>query len=185
MPRYKYVDGVKYRVVPQSVLGYALVREDSDNSLPEGGTEGQVLSKASNTDYDVEWSTVPNSLPTGGTEGQVLAKSSSTDYDVEWSTVESGGGDKVYVCVPVYDEQTETITFTETWSEIKSYLDNGYIVCVRISSANQTILEYGSLVKYNSDTGIYSFSTIKFNGLSVTSTTYTTDSADGYPEIVD
>lgn len=58
MPKYKYVDGVKYRVVPQSVLGYALVREDSDNSLPAGGTEGQVLTKASNTDYDVEWTTV-------------------------------------------------------------------------------------------------------------------------------
>lgn len=58
MPKYKYVDGVKYRVVPQSVLGYALVREGSDNSLPSGGTEGQVLSKASNADYDVEWSTV-------------------------------------------------------------------------------------------------------------------------------
>lgn len=58
MPKYKYVDGVKYRVVPQSVLGYALVREGSDNSLPTGGTEGQVLTKASNTDYDVEWSTV-------------------------------------------------------------------------------------------------------------------------------
>ena len=58
MPKYKYVDGVKQRVVPQSVLGYALVREDSDNSLPVGGTEGQVLTKASNTDYDVEWTTV-------------------------------------------------------------------------------------------------------------------------------
>lgn len=58
MPKYKYVDGVKYRVVPQSVLGYALVREGSDNSLPAGGTDGQVLAKASNADYDVEWSTV-------------------------------------------------------------------------------------------------------------------------------
>lgn len=58
MPKYKYVDGVKYRVVPQSVLGYALVREGSDNSLPSGGTEGQVLTKASDADFDVEWSTV-------------------------------------------------------------------------------------------------------------------------------
>lgn len=58
MPKYKYVDGVKYKIVPQSVLGYALVREGSDNSLPTGGTEGQVLTKASNTDYDVEWSSV-------------------------------------------------------------------------------------------------------------------------------
>lgn len=58
MLKYKYVDGVKYRVVPQSVLGYALVREGSDNSLPVGGTDGQVLAKASDADYDVEWSTV-------------------------------------------------------------------------------------------------------------------------------
>lgn len=65
MPKYKYVDGVKYRVVPQSVLGYALVREGSDNSLPSGGTEGQVLAKASDADYDVEWSTVES----GGGDG--------------------------------------------------------------------------------------------------------------------
>lgn len=64
MPKYKYVDGVKYRVVPQSVLGYALVREGSDNSLPVGGTDGQVLTKASNTDYDVEWTTVESGCNT-------------------------------------------------------------------------------------------------------------------------
>ena len=58
MPKYKYVDGVKYRVVPQSVLGYALVREGSDNSLPAGGIDGQVLAKVSDADYDVEWATV-------------------------------------------------------------------------------------------------------------------------------
>lgn len=33
-----------------------------------------------------------NYVPSGGSSGQVLTKSSSTDYDVEWSTVQAGGG---------------------------------------------------------------------------------------------
>lgn len=156
MPKYKYVDGVKYRVVPQSVLGYALVREGSDNSLPIGGTEGQVLAKASNA-----------------------------DYDVEWATVESGGTDKVHVCVPVYDEDAESYTFTETWNEIKAYIDSGYIVAVRHSYANQTMMEYGSNIKYDADTGIYSFTAIRYDGLHVNTTTYTTNSADGHPTLLD
>lgn len=155
MPKYKYVDGVKYRVVPQSVLGYALVREGSDNSLPTGGTDGQVLAKASNA-----------------------------DYDVEWSTVESGA-DKVHVCVPTFNEETETIVLSETWSEIKSYLDNGYIVAVRYTSDNQTLMQYGSVIKYDSSSGIYSFTTIRYNGITVDMVTYTTDSADGHPSLID
>lgn len=80
MAKYKYVDGVKYRVVPQSVLGYALVREDSDNSLPAGGTEGQVLGKASDA-----------------------------DYDVEWMTVEGGGGDSVFIIHATLTDGTVTV----------------------------------------------------------------------------
>ena len=155
MPKYKYVDGVKYRVIPQSVLGYALVREGSDNSLPSGGTEGQVLAKASNT-----------------------------DYDVEWATVESGA-DKVHVCVPTYNEETESIVLSETWSEIKAYLDNGYIVAVRYTNSNQTTIQYGALVKYAAGTGTYSFTTITYDTVKLNYMTYTTDSADGHPSIID
>jgi hypothetical protein len=39
------------------------------NTIPPGGTSGQVLSKASNTDYDVDWETV-NSVP-GGVDTQL------------------------------------------------------------------------------------------------------------------
>ena len=31
-------------------------------------------------------------LPTGGTQGQVLKKASATDYDVEWANESGGGG---------------------------------------------------------------------------------------------
>lgn len=95
MAKYKYVDGVKYRVVPQSVLGYALVREDSDNSLPSGGTEGQVLGKASDA-----------------------------DYDVEWMTVEGGGGEGIFFAIDVVlDSTTGYFTFADE-TKIPDYINN-------------------------------------------------------------
>ena len=36
------------------------VNEDAPSSIPDGGTTGQVLSKHSNTDKDVEWAPIPN-----------------------------------------------------------------------------------------------------------------------------
>ena len=62
---------------------------ETTGGVPEGGTTGQVLQKASNTDYDCEWATaaVPEGVPSGGTTGQVLRKASATDYDCEWATV--------------------------------------------------------------------------------------------------
>ena len=33
-------------------------------------------------------------VPTGGTQGQILAKATATDYDTEWINAPSGGGDK-------------------------------------------------------------------------------------------
>lgn len=82
MPKYKYVDGVKYRVVPQSVLGYALVKEDSDNSLPSGGTEGQVLAKASDADYDVEWTTVESGGGSGVETFLIEIEYDNGEYDL-------------------------------------------------------------------------------------------------------
>lgn len=59
---------------------------DPGESLPEGGTTGQALVKASNDDYDVEWAT-PHELPSGGSTGQVLKKTSGTDYATEWGSI--------------------------------------------------------------------------------------------------
>jgi hypothetical protein len=55
------------------------------NSLPNGGTTGQVLKKQSNADADVAWG-ADLSVPTGGTTGQVLKKNSDTSGDAAWST---------------------------------------------------------------------------------------------------
>jgi hypothetical protein len=54
-----------------------------------GGTTGQLLAKASNTDYDTEWVDQVEPFPTGGTTGDVLLKSSSTDYDTAWTNLDA------------------------------------------------------------------------------------------------
>lgn len=58
--------------------------------VPDGGTTGQVLAKASNLDQDTTWATT-HYPPTGGTTGQVLAKSSASDYDWAWTDSSTGG----------------------------------------------------------------------------------------------
>lgn len=71
---------------------------DSGASVPDGGTTGQVLKKASNTDGDVEWAAdevgeFGTPVPDGGTTGQLLAKNSNSNGDVEWvnDSVPAGG----------------------------------------------------------------------------------------------
>lgn len=67
------------------------------SGLPDGGTTGQFLAKASDTDGDADWVNAPEgSVPNGGTTGQLLAKASDTDGDAEWvDPPEGGGGDGV------------------------------------------------------------------------------------------
>ena len=59
--------------------------------VPAGGTTGQVLKKASGTDYDTEWDDESggggSGLPDGGTAGQILTKDSGVDGDASWQTV--------------------------------------------------------------------------------------------------
>lgn len=151
MPKYKYVDGVKYRVVPQSVLGYALVREDSDNSLPAGGTEGQVLTKASNTDYDVEWSTVESGEEqiytvtgsysrdestaalsvsiTNNIEDVIAAVRGGKYLTARIAPAEAGSSDTLYLSVhSIYDfEGSFAIKFVSPFTEM-DYV-TGYLSC--------------------------------------------------------
>lgn len=52
--------------------------------VPVGGTTGQVLGKASGTDFDASWRS--SGVPVGGTTDQVLGKASGADYDATWRT---------------------------------------------------------------------------------------------------
>ena len=63
---------------------------DPPVSVPEGGTDGQVLSR--DAEGDAVWADAPVALPTGGTTGQVLAKASATDGDAVWIDPPAGSG---------------------------------------------------------------------------------------------
>lgn len=54
---------------------------DIPEALPEGGTEGQVLTKTSEGEA---WSDIPDALPAGGNTGQVLTKTSDGEV---WSDI--------------------------------------------------------------------------------------------------
>ena len=62
--------------------------------LPAGGTQGQVLGKATGDNYAVAWqdpATAVNGLPEGGTVGQILAKRGPDNFDAEWIDAPEGG----------------------------------------------------------------------------------------------
>jgi hypothetical protein len=65
-----------------------------ESGVPDGGTDGQVLTKQSADDGDADWETpaAGAGLPAGGTTGQALVKASGDDFDAEWADV-TGTGD--------------------------------------------------------------------------------------------
>lgn len=83
-----------------SCPGYTVVRWISGpfrmdipciDQVPAGGGPGQILSKATGTDYDLQWINVP-SVPAGGLDGQVLAKDGAVEFATRWIDPPTGGG---------------------------------------------------------------------------------------------
>jgi len=69
--------------------GVIEIKNVGGDSLPAGGSSGQVLTKKSNSDGDFEWKNVPEAedeLPSDGSNGQVLYK---TIDGVEWKDLPS------------------------------------------------------------------------------------------------
>ena len=84
--------GDRVRIIEDSgtyVVEYVVgpPRQQKLVGIPAGGTQYQILSKTSDTDYAAGWSSVPHELPSGGSANQVLTKNSATKYDVKWAAV--------------------------------------------------------------------------------------------------
>lgn len=76
----KLVSGTNIKTINnQSLLGAGNINIESGSNLPEGGTEGQVLTKTAN---GAAWQDPQAAFPEGGSTGQVLKKTSS---GVEWA----------------------------------------------------------------------------------------------------
>lgn len=104
-----------------NTLDYATVTpgDVSGQVLPPGGTTGQVLSKANNDDFDVEWQDI-DALPEGGTTGQVLSKASNADGDATWTDPPQGFDPSTMNPVVIGEHATSdgmSATALGTWSE--------------------------------------------------------------------
>lgn len=106
---------------------YALLIPAPELSLPPSGGEGMVLTKASDSDYDMQWTNA--GLPIGGITGSVLTKSSGDDYDTEWAAA---------AAAPVTE-----VAVTEFAPELADA--GGFFVCTHSSGCLVRIPEHASV----------------------------------------
>ena len=143
-------DLVKDGAVAIETLGDAI-----DASLVDlkGGTTGQVLAKASNTDMDFSWVTDATGIPATifdakgdiiaataadtasrlavGTNGQVLTADSTAATGLKWAT--AGGGGKVLQVV-------QGTTTTSTSNSTNTFADTSLSASITPSSATSKVL---------------------------------------------
>ncbi len=80
-------------VVEFDAFGRAVsVEEVPIDTLPSGGSIGQVLTVTGTSPRLAGWTTILGLLPAGGSTGQVLKKISTADYAVAWQDETGGGG---------------------------------------------------------------------------------------------
>jgi hypothetical protein len=152
-------------LVKDGATAIAALGQDIDTALVDlkGGTTGQVLAKASNTDLDFSWvaqddsNAIQNAIVDAkgdligataadtparlavGTNGQVLTADSAESTGLKWVTPAPGGGKVAQVVQTV---KTDTFTSTST-----SFTDiTGLSVSITPTSASSTILVSYSVV---------------------------------------
>ena len=148
----------------------------------KGGTTGQVLAKASNTDMDFSWvvqddanaiqntqltakgaliSAVSAGTPatlTVGTNNQVLTADSSTATGLKWASAAAGGAYTQLATGSLTGSSVSITSISQSYKDLVIYLDN-----TSLSGQNEVRFTF------NSNTGsLYGFSTIN-NGALTTS----------------
>jgi hypothetical protein len=86
-----YAGSFSYHIFKSGELMTMFPVEVEAIGIPSGGTDGQMLVKASPDNYDTLWVDPPIGIPDDGTTGQMLAKMSNLDYDADWVDAPTGG----------------------------------------------------------------------------------------------
>ncbi len=98
------------------------------------------------------WVLMTNVVPDGGTTGQVLAKATNTDYDLEWVDQTGGGGSGIpFAIASGTDTYTATITGVTAYTDGDAYLirfTNG-----NTTSATLNINSLGAIPLYRNNDG--------------------------------
>lgn len=100
------------RIEQQAGAGVVITGDGSP--IPEGGQLGQILAKASSSNYDLEWVNQNAGIPAGGLDGQYLVKSSNNNYEVTWEN-------------PPTSSSTETLIQT-VFNDSGSLIEKGSVV---------------------------------------------------------
>jgi hypothetical protein len=145
-------------LVKDGAVAIETLGDSIDASLVDlkGGTTGQVLSKATNTDMDFTWvaqddsNAIQNAIVDAkgdiiaatadntparlavGTANQVLTVDSSTATGLKWATPAGGGGKVLQVVSATYSTETDNSTTT--------YADTGLTATITPTSASSRIL---------------------------------------------
>ena len=92
--------------------------------------------------------TYPVGIPVGGTTGQVLAKKSDTDNDVEWTTVTGGSGGSEIFWVEFSGDESSGFTSNKTYTEVFNAVKNNYIVLGKKDASDIFQLSLASFQSY-------------------------------------
>lgn len=163
-PNFNWATPDNTGLVKNGALDIRTLGNAIDASLVDlkGGTTGQVLSKASNTDMDFTWATDASGIPATifdakgdliaasaadtasrlavGTNGQVLTADSTAATGLKWATP-AGGGGKVLQVVSASTTTSTTISTT-------SMADSGITATITPTSATSKILVIFSASTY-------------------------------------
>jgi hypothetical protein len=142
-------------LVKNGALDIRTLGNSIDASMADlkGGTTGQVLTKASNTDMDFSWVADATGIPATifdakgdiiaataadtasrlavGTNGQVLTADSTAATGIKWATPAGGGGKVLQVVTGT--------TSTEATSASTSYADTGLTVTITPTSSSSKV----------------------------------------------
>lgn len=91
---------------------------------------------------------------------------------MEDGIADAGGGSSTLVVNGTTDEGTGTTTLDKTWQEISDAFPNVYLATGALKTTVLSVMSGG---------GLYDVSVVYVNGSKISSTTYRTTAADGYP----
>jgi hypothetical protein len=157
-PNFSWPEPDNTDLVKNGALAIRTAINAIDTSMVDlkGGTTGQVLAKATNTDMDFSWvaqddsNAIQNAIMDAkgdligataadtparlavGTNGQVLTADSTAATGIKWATPSAGGGGKVLQVV-------NAIYSTETSVTSTSFTDSGLTLAITPTSATSKI----------------------------------------------